>query len=94
ILDQLKSWSLDTSSEGTILWLHGAAGVGRSAIAQMFAGYCQSKGRLGASFFFRRGHPKRGEWNGLFPTIAYQLAKAIPDFMLPLQQVVDRDIRT
>jgi hypothetical protein len=60
----------------------------------MFAGYCQSKGRLGASFFFRRGHPKRGEWNGLFPTIAYQLAKAIPEFMLPLQQVVDRDIRT
>jgi hypothetical protein len=74
-----------------MLWLHGAAGAGKSAIAQMFAGNCQAMGRLGASFFFKRGHPKRGTWNGLVTTIAYQLSRAIPELLLPLQQAVDLD---
>ncbi|KAJ7116988.1 hypothetical protein C8R44DRAFT_983315 [Mycena epipterygia] len=91
ILDELKSWSVDTSPESALLWLHGSAGMGKSAIAQMFAGYCQQKGRLGASFFFRRGHPKRGTWDGLVTTIAYQLAKSVPEFLLPLQQAMEAD---
>ncbi|KAJ7117010.1 hypothetical protein C8R44DRAFT_556075, partial [Mycena epipterygia] len=91
ILDQLSSWSTDTNPESTILWLHGSAGMGKSAIAQMFAGNCQQEGRLGASFFFRRGHPKRGTWNGLVTTIAYQLAKSVPEFLSPLQQAMEAD---
>ncbi|KAJ6565969.1 hypothetical protein DFH09DRAFT_984206, partial [Mycena vulgaris] len=91
VLDELRSWSTDTSPESTILWLHGSAGVGKSAIAQVFAGDCQSQGRLGGSYFFRRGHPGRGTWHGLFTTIAYQLARAVPEFMLPLQAVMDLD---
>ncbi|KAJ7029447.1 hypothetical protein C8F04DRAFT_1237031 [Mycena alexandri] len=78
-------------SRGPMMWLHGAAGAGKSAIAQMFAGNCQAMGRLGASFFFRRGHPKRGTWNGLVTTIAHQLSRAIPDLLLPLQRAVDLD---
>jgi hypothetical protein len=91
VLKQLKSWAMATRPESTILWLHGSAGVGKSAIAQTFAGECQSLGRLGASFFFKRGHPKRGSWHGLVQTIAYQLAKFATEFLLPLQQVLDDD---
>ncbi|KAJ7438420.1 hypothetical protein FB451DRAFT_1448183 [Mycena latifolia] len=91
VLDRLKSWSLDARPENPLLWLHGSAGAGKSAIAQMFAGHCQSQRRLGASFFFKRGHPKRGTWHGLVPTIAYQLAKSVPEFLLPLQKAVDSD---
>ncbi|KAJ7098956.1 hypothetical protein C8R44DRAFT_559931, partial [Mycena epipterygia] len=91
ILDQLRSWSTDTSPESTLLWLRGSAGVGKSAIAQMFAGDCQAQGCFGASFFFRRGHPKRGTWHGLITTIAYQLAHSIPEFSLLLQQAMDSD---
>ncbi|KAJ7098975.1 hypothetical protein C8R44DRAFT_566451, partial [Mycena epipterygia] len=91
ILDQLRSWSIDTNPESTLLWLHGSAGMGKSAIAQMFAGNCQREGRLGASFFFRRGHPKRGTWHGLITTIVYQLAKSVPEFLLPLQQAMEAD---
>ncbi|KAJ7450137.1 hypothetical protein FB451DRAFT_1101950, partial [Mycena latifolia] len=65
--------------------------MGKSAIAQMFAGDCQQQGRLGASFFFRRGHPKRGTWHGLFTTLAYQLATSIPQLLLPVQQAVEAD---
>ncbi|KAJ7882768.1 hypothetical protein B0H14DRAFT_1458487, partial [Mycena olivaceomarginata] len=91
ILDQLKSWSVNTSPENALLWLHGSAGMGKSANAQMFAGECHKEGRLGALFFFRRGHPKRGTWHGLITTITYQLAKSVPEFLLPLQQAMETD---
>ncbi|KAJ7117033.1 hypothetical protein C8R44DRAFT_674327, partial [Mycena epipterygia] len=88
-LEQLISWSIDTSPESSLLWLNGSAGMGKSAIAQMFAGECHKQHRLGASFFFRRGHLKRGTWNSLITTIAYQLANSVPDFLLPLQQAME-----
>ncbi|KAJ7478210.1 hypothetical protein FB451DRAFT_182604 [Mycena latifolia] len=91
VLEELRSWSIDPDPESAILWLHGPAGMGKSAIAQMFAGDCQAQGRLGASFFFRRGHPKRGTWNGLFPTIAYQLATSMSDLLPQVEQVVEND---
>ncbi|KAJ7816187.1 hypothetical protein B0H13DRAFT_1663534 [Mycena leptocephala] len=90
VLEELRAWSVDMSPESSIMWLHGAAGMGKSAIAQMFAGDCQEQGRLGASFF-RRGHPKRGMWNGVFTTLAYQLATSIPELLLPIQQAVESD---
>ncbi|KAJ7478153.1 hypothetical protein FB451DRAFT_1032598 [Mycena latifolia] len=91
ILEELKSWSLNTSLDSTILWLHGCAGMGKSAIAQMFASDCQAGGCLGASFFFKRGHPRRGTWHGLFTTLAYQLAMSVPELLLPVQQAVEAD---
>ncbi|KAJ7722065.1 hypothetical protein DFH07DRAFT_294224 [Mycena maculata] len=91
ILEDLRAWSIDTTPESTLLWLYGSAGVGKSAIAQMFAGDCQSRNHLGASFFFRRGHPRRGTWNNLFPTIAYQLAHSVSELFLPIQQAVEND---
>jgi hypothetical protein len=91
VLKQLRSWSGDTAPETTVLWLHGSAGIGKSAIAQMFAGDQQQRGQLAASFLFRRGHEKRGTWKGLFATIAYQLATSFPAFDLPVQQAVEKD---
>ncbi|KAJ7729847.1 hypothetical protein DFH07DRAFT_994485 [Mycena maculata] len=87
ILQDLRAWSIDTAPQSTLLWLHGSAGIGKSAIAQMFAGDCQSRNRLGASFFFKRGRP----WNNLFTTIAYQLATAVPGLLVPIQQAVEDD---
>ncbi|KAJ6590589.1 hypothetical protein DFH09DRAFT_1274049 [Mycena vulgaris] len=91
ILEDLRTWSLDTSPGSSLLWLHGSAGVGKSAIAQMFAGDCQTQNQLGASFFFKRGHPTRGTWNRLFTTVSYQLATSVSGLFLPIQQAVERD---
>ncbi|KAJ6530512.1 hypothetical protein DFH09DRAFT_1370716 [Mycena vulgaris] len=92
VLDQLNTWSIhDCATESAVMWLNGSAGIGKSAIAQMFAGECQTQGQLGASFFFKRGDNKRGTWDGLFTTIAYQLATAIPGLSLPIQQAVETD---
>ncbi|KAJ7478213.1 hypothetical protein FB451DRAFT_182614 [Mycena latifolia] len=91
VLEELSAWSIDPDLESTILWLHGSAGMGKSAIAQMFAGDCQAQGRLGASFFFRRGHSKRGSWHGLCATIAYQLATSVPELRPPISKAVEAD---
>ncbi|KAJ7450493.1 hypothetical protein B0H11DRAFT_1822102, partial [Mycena galericulata] len=90
-LAELNAWSLDTSPTSQLLWLHGAAGAGKSAIAQMFAGNCDAQHRLGASFFFRRSHPKRGTWHNLLTTIAYQLANSVSELLFPIQQAVESD---
>ncbi|KAJ7186044.1 hypothetical protein C8R46DRAFT_1208131 [Mycena filopes] len=91
VLDDLDTWSHDTHSPATVLWLHGSAGMGKSAIAQDFAARCQKEGVLGASFFFKRGSPDRGTWKGLFPTLAYQLAASFSKLKGPIQQAVEED---
>ncbi|KAJ7772334.1 hypothetical protein B0H16DRAFT_1513130 [Mycena metata] len=85
VLQNLLGWSTDEQPESTLLWLRGPAGMGKSAVAQTFAANCN----LGASFFFRRGHPERGSWDRLFMTIAYQLAHSIPELHLPIQHAVE-----
>ncbi|KAJ6499823.1 hypothetical protein DFH09DRAFT_1102896 [Mycena vulgaris] len=81
---EVGSFSDDGSSSDNdsspMLWLHGPAGSGKSAIAQSFCQKLEEKGRLGASFFFKRGHSSRGHAKRLFATIAYQLALRLPDF--------------
>ncbi|KAJ7918017.1 hypothetical protein B0H13DRAFT_308516 [Mycena leptocephala] len=86
-IEPSKNWNKDDdSSESSlddnsspILWLHGPAGAGKSAIAQTLCQKLEEEGHLGASFFFKRGHPSRGHAKRLFTTIAYQLALVVPD---------------
>ncbi|KAJ7198310.1 hypothetical protein GGX14DRAFT_545322 [Mycena pura] len=91
ILKDLHSWSLETNTQSTLLWLYGSAGMGKSAIAQTFAGECTAAGRLGASFFFKRGDSERGTWNRLFTTLAYQLAHSVPGLSFPVQYAIEMD---
>ncbi|KAJ6496824.1 hypothetical protein DFH09DRAFT_945806, partial [Mycena vulgaris] len=75
----------------SILWLHGPAGSGKSTIAQSFFQKLEEEGRLGASFFFKRGHSSRGHAKRLFATIAYQLALRLPDFDRHISQSMESD---
>ncbi|KAK6969025.1 NACHT domain-containing protein [Favolaschia claudopus] len=85
ILDHLTAWSKDTSdSAPQILWMHGPAGTGKSAIAQSFCEELQARTCLAGSFFFRRGHLSRKDATKLWPTIAYQLALISPSFKAAL----------
>ncbi len=62
-----------------MIWLHGPAGTGKSAVAQTFAEHCAASGRLGASFFFSRSNG-RDHPNTVIPTLAYQLAVCHPEY--------------
>ncbi|KAJ7065651.1 hypothetical protein C8F01DRAFT_1126292 [Mycena amicta] len=90
-LDELKSWANSTNSGGSLLWLHGSAGMGKSVIAQAFAEECSKNKRTFASFFFKRGDPKRGNSSHLFTTLAYQLALSLPHLRAVIQQAVEMD---
>ncbi|KAJ7844946.1 hypothetical protein B0H13DRAFT_2410794 [Mycena leptocephala] len=73
-----------------VLWLHGPAGAGKSAIMRTFAERL-AKMRLGGSFFFKRGHATRGNAQKLFATIAYQLALCVPQLKSRISQIVEDD---
>ncbi|KAJ7918034.1 hypothetical protein B0H13DRAFT_1607901 [Mycena leptocephala] len=100
MLDVLWNWScgieppVDTSSDrnsSPILWLHGPAGAGKSAIAQTLCQKLEGNGCLGASFFFKRGHPSRGHAKRLFATITYQLALVLPDLNSHISQSIEKN---
>ncbi|KAF5360999.1 hypothetical protein D9756_004606 [Leucocoprinus leucothites] len=81
ILESIQPWSHDIERQHRILWLHGPAGVGKSAIMQTLAeGQSESLDTiLGATIFFSRPN-KRDNPRRLFTTIAYQLAVRYPSY--------------
>jgi len=60
------------------MWLYGAAGAGKSAIAHTLAEICETCGWLMASFFFWKTVGERNNANRFVATIAHQIALAIP----------------
>lgn len=90
MLDDLRQWALGATWP-VITWVYGPAGAGKSAIMQTLASQLQDAGRLGACFFFKRGHATRGNGQNLFSTIAYQLALNIPWLRGVISQVVEND---
>ncbi|KIL69068.1 hypothetical protein M378DRAFT_64399, partial [Amanita muscaria Koide BX008] len=77
VLKRIRDWVDNSSAKERILWLHGPAGVGKSAIAQTIArSYAQEK--LAATFFFFRSDPGRNDGNRLFTTLAWQFAYSFP----------------
>ncbi|KAJ6479139.1 hypothetical protein C8R45DRAFT_906354 [Mycena sanguinolenta] len=91
LLDDLREWALDSTTGPAITWVYGPAGAGKSAIMQTLAQQLQDAGRLGACFFFKRGHAARGNGQTLFSTIAYQLAVNVPWLRAPISQAVEND---
>ncbi|KAJ7486639.1 hypothetical protein FB451DRAFT_771984 [Mycena latifolia] len=91
MLDDLWEYATGLEPRDTILWLHGPAGAGKSAIMWSLCERLQAAGRLGGTFFFKRGHPTRGNAKALFSTIAYRLALRVPWLKGPISQTVEND---
>ncbi|KAF8069265.1 hypothetical protein FPV67DRAFT_1669280 [Lyophyllum atratum] len=93
LIEEVTKW-IDRKTIGQddrVLWLHGPAGAGKSAIAQTIAENSAECKILAASFFFSRGRPGRDSLDRLFTTIAYQLAISIPNLRPAIQQVLIDD---
>ncbi|KIK61962.1 hypothetical protein GYMLUDRAFT_224215, partial [Collybiopsis luxurians FD-317 M1] len=73
ILEILRNWVNDSTKTTPIYWLYGAAGIGKSAIAQTVSEEF-AKSRLAASFFFSRTDPTRNRLKHFFVAISLQLA--------------------
>ncbi|KAJ7488727.1 hypothetical protein B0H11DRAFT_1720304 [Mycena galericulata] len=93
ILDDLYKWAVQSYSRsaGSMCWLHGPAGAGKSAIMQALCQRLQNDCRLGGSFFFKRGHTTCGNAKVLFATLAYQLALHDGRLKGPISQSAEDD---
>ncbi|KAJ6490925.1 hypothetical protein C8R45DRAFT_901303 [Mycena sanguinolenta] len=96
LLEVLSEWAHEDDEENNqpssrILWLHGPAGSGKSAVAQSLCQKLKEEDRLAGSFFFKRGHTSRGNARRLFPTIAYQLALLLPELKQHISRAIEND---
>ena len=73
-----------------ILWLNGAAGAGKSAIARSVVDLCLRKRIAIIRFFFFRTDPTRNTTKSIAATLAYQLIKSIP----ALDSIITSKIQT
>ncbi|KAF9441986.1 hypothetical protein P691DRAFT_714764 [Macrolepiota fuliginosa MF-IS2] len=79
ISHSIQSWMYNLARKYKILWLHGPAGVGKSAILQTIAEVASKPASsiLGATLFFSRPN-NRDDPKCVFITIAYRLAVRYP----------------
>ena len=91
ILDHLIAWATALTYTYPIIWLHGPAGSGKSAIQRTIAQLLYERGLLLASFFFFRTAAGRNTANNFIATIAYQVALVIPATRPHIEQAIARD---
>ena len=74
-----------------ILWLNGAAGAGKSAIARSVMQYCLDTGIPIARFFFFRSDPARCNIAPVVATLVNQLMRSIPALTSIVIPVIEAD---
>ncbi|KIO05788.1 hypothetical protein M404DRAFT_25086, partial [Pisolithus tinctorius Marx 270] len=92
ILTEIISWinSIDENVP-RILWLHGQAGRGKSAIAHTIALLLKDAGGFGSCFCFARDRQAEHREEKMFTTIARDLADWDPAFRRALADVLAKD---
>ncbi|KAF8198449.1 hypothetical protein BJ912DRAFT_951416 [Pholiota molesta] len=71
------------------MWMHGAAGAGKSAIMQSIAELCEQAQIPLASFFFFRTDDTRNSLNSFVATLVYQLIQGIPQVQDDILGVIE-----
>ncbi|KAM4065744.1 phosphorylase superfamily protein [Hirsutella rhossiliensis] len=77
LLDEIMAQAGDPDAE-SVFWLNGMAGTGKCTISRSVADAPDQAGKLGASFFFKRGEEHRDNPSKLLTTMASQLATRRP----------------
>ncbi|KAJ2912459.1 hypothetical protein MD484_g7961, partial [Candolleomyces efflorescens] len=87
VILRIKGWfSLLSRPAKPIMWIHGPAGYGKTAIAGTISKWLAEEEKLGfnplgATFYFWRSSPERNSPARFVITIAYQLALSIPELV-------------
>ncbi|KIO01540.1 hypothetical protein M404DRAFT_28573 [Pisolithus tinctorius Marx 270] len=92
ILQDVINWVNDTHPEAPrILWLHGQAGRGKSAIAHTIASWLKDVGGLGSCFCFVRAKQAECREEKMLTTISRDLASRYPAFRRAIGRVLAED---
>jgi hypothetical protein len=75
LLNKITDWLNDEQGE-SVYWLSGAAGTGKTTVAQSVASIAEGLNFISVSFFFSRASDERRSFGDVIPTLAYQLGKS------------------
>ncbi|CAE6368766.1 unnamed protein product, partial [Rhizoctonia solani] len=87
---KLLGW-VRNKAEGSVYWLNGMAGTGKTTIAYSVCAGLDSAHMLGASFFCSRLREECRNVNKIIPSIAYQLARFSRPFQYALCNALEKD---
>ncbi|EUC54565.1 peptidase C14, partial [Rhizoctonia solani AG-3 Rhs1AP] len=90
LLGQILGW-IESSDSGSIYWMNGMAGTGKTTIAYSLCEELDTSYKLAASFFCSRLLPECRDVNLIIPSIAFQLARSSRPFRFVLSRVLERD---
>jgi len=80
VLEKVGDWvNLVIDVTTFIMWLYGAAGAGKSAIARTMAEALHNRRQLLATFFFSRADSSRNTIKSVVATLAYNIALSVPE---------------
>ncbi|KZP34597.1 hypothetical protein FIBSPDRAFT_11673 [Athelia psychrophila] len=91
LLKEIIDWLITPSEGKNVLWLHGAAGLGKSTLANSVAEYFRGLRRRGAFLFFDRNTPVESTPARVIRTLAYQLAQHNQAIKSAISSAIDRD---
>ncbi|KAF8715595.1 hypothetical protein AX14_012573 [Amanita brunnescens Koide BX004] len=89
VLQDIRSWA-DSTTATPICWLSGPAGTGKTTVAHTIAEDYDNRGRLAATFFFRRKTGDRDDINMLVATLAWQIAEKIPPVKEQMEEALKK----
>jgi len=92
VLEKIGDW-VDLVIEITafIMWLYGAAGAGKSAIARTMAEKLHGRQQLLATFFFSRQDSSRNHIKSVIATLAYNIALSVPESRPLIVATIEND---
>lgn len=85
-------WLHVQDSTPSLLWLSGGAATGKSVLASFIINSLVEQGISCQYFFIRFGDRKKRTLSLLLRSIAYQLARSVPDFLQRVLQLEDEAI--
>jgi hypothetical protein len=89
---RLLDWTT-TDPTPFVCWLTGLPGTGKSAVAHSLIAHLKSQDRLAVCFFFNKLNRNSNSIKSLFPTLAHQIAQAIPKFQPQISKVISYNPR-
>jgi NACHT domain len=90
LLRQIEEWADDPQGK-CIFWLNGMDGTGKSTISRTVAQSFDKYGKLGASFFFKRGESERDKASRFFTTITRHLWSRVPALRPHIRNAIDKE---
>ncbi|KAI9665515.1 MAG: hypothetical protein M1831_001657 [Alyxoria varia] len=85
-------WLRVRDSTSSILWLHGGAATGKSVLSSSIINSLVEQGISCQYFFIRFGDQRKRTSSLLLRSIAYQIARSVPDFLQRVLRLADEGI--